>query len=304
MPSPLVQQSQLRSTETREYAFDRAFPVGATVWASPDAGSGGEATASELAAAENRAPNSETSVPSPPAERKTELAKPVFAAGQVQPAQPEHAQAETEAMPDLALVMAAEGTALLAPSGSRESGATDGNIAKTSQTVPEAAGLATAIPVGDPAMPDQGSGKMAPSVPEPAEVPSARNETAKVPDARPAVPVATLELGRPPHEPLRVLGMSARRFAAAGDGIDLVANAHMRGIEVGPLPLHKGGNGEVTVRLRDVVDLIQPMIEWSEYVRLSRSKNSDRFVSLEKLRLAGIDAQYDAARREISLNAL
>jgi hypothetical protein len=98
-------------------------------------------------------------------------------------------------------------------------------------------------------------------------------------------------------------GIAGGNYGALGNGTDLVVKAHMRGVEIGSLPLHTTQEGRITVRLRDIVDLIEPMVDWSEYIRLSSTRNAETFVSIEALRAAGIDARYDPVSQEISLDA-
>jgi hypothetical protein len=304
MPSSLVLQSQLRSTQGLDYAFDRAFPVGPTVWTSPDAGSDTAALDPQLSSGENSAPIDEALTRGPVPEREAGLATSQFTVGKIQSDQSQAPQAETEAMPDLALVMAVEGTAPLASTASRESGSSDAGTVVTPRPMPDQTESAASL-AGDSAASQQSFAEVTPSMTEPEAAPSEPQANRQLPDVRPAVHLSMLELERAPRpkEPMSVVGTSARNFAMAGGGEELVVVAFMHGMELGSLPLHRTAHGQITVRLRDVVDLIQPMIERSEYVRLSSSRHSDRFVSLEKLHAAGINAQYDPVRQEISLSA-
>lgn len=57
----------------------------------------------------------------------------------------------------------------------------------------------------------------------------------------------------------------------------------------------------ISVRLRDLLDALAPVMDPAEFDELTHSKGSDAFVTFETLRNAGISVRYDAAQDQLLL---
>lgn len=58
---------------------------------------------------------------------------------------------------------------------------------------------------------------------------------------------------------------------------------------------------QLSVRLGDVLDALKPAMDQAEFDRMSRSRSSDTFVTLETLRNAGIAVRYEKVRGQLIL---
>jgi hypothetical protein len=75
----------------------------------------------------------------------------------------------------------------------------------------------------------------------------------------------------------------------------------MYGERLGAVPLRVLGSGVPTLRLGDLLGLVQTRLAPGQYERLAASAAAGEFVSLDTLRKAGIPVRYDAARDELKL---
>jgi hypothetical protein len=65
--------------------------------------------------------------------------------------------------------------------------------------------------------------------------------------------------------------------------------------------MHVVPNQPVALHLKELVSLFATQIDPQELQALNASSNIDQYISFERLREAGIDIRYDAARDQIKL---
>jgi hypothetical protein len=92
-------------------------------------------------------------------------------------------------------------------------------------------------------------------------------------------------------------------YRLVGGDIEFELPVVADGDDLGRVTLHVAPNQLVYLRLRDLVALVGDRFAPEQLARLSTAPDIDTLISLEKLRDAGIDLRYDAARDRLSLSA-
>lgn len=159
--------------------------------------------------------------------------------------------------------------------------------------------------------------------PQPAAAPTARQvEAAPVQQVKPRLAVAPAtpnqSVTRPAITPAkaapRAVPAPRQERAAAGqvapgryrlieNGVEFKIAANIRGIEAGKVSLRVANDGPISVRLGDLLSLVEADIEWSDFERLSSSKSADEYLTFQALRHAGIDVRYDAGGDRLVLGS-
>lgn len=98
-------------------------------------------------------------------------------------------------------------------------------------------------------------------------------------------------------------GDSGQPAQAASAGLDLTMAATLGGKVVGDLPLRVGADDTVSVRLADLLALLESRMDRGTFDRLMAASSAGQYVPLDTLRGHGIDLHYDAARGRMALLA-
>lgn len=116
-------------------------------------------------------------------------------------------------------------------------------------------------------------------------------------------PSAALAKSVPSRSPaLRLAGPQIpSRYRLVEGGVETRIGVQMYGERLGAVPLRVLGSGLPTLRLGDLLGLVQSRLTPGQYERLATSAAAEEFVSLDTLRKAGIPVRYDAARDELKL---
>lgn len=160
---------------------------------------------------------------------------------------------------------------------------------------PKADLVPAAAPVAAPAP--------APEAPAPvaAIVPVAPRSEALVPVRRAAVqvPAATRRSAAPSAPPAPRAAFA--RYRMADGAVEFAIPTRLDNSELGTLPLRIGQGDAVSVRLGDLLAMLQTRMDAATYDRLSMSSAADEYVDFDALRRAGIAVQYDASRNHLVL---
>lgn len=71
----------------------------------------------------------------------------------------------------------------------------------------------------------------------------------------------------------------------------------------GSIDVHISDQQTPSVRLSDILSLVQPQMDAALFAALSKSPNAGEYVTFDQIRSAGIDMHYDAARDAIAFDA-
>jgi hypothetical protein len=74
------------------------------------------------------------------------------------------------------------------------------------------------------------------------------------------------------------------------------------GAAVGSLPLQVASDALVSVRLADLISLFEDRMERPLFVWLKSSSSANEYVTFETLKAAGIEAEYDAEAKQVTLS--
>lgn len=160
-----------------------------------------------------------------------------------------------------------------------------------------------AVPVADSAAKQASVQMLTPAValkaaPSPAPEPAAK---ALASVARPKT-AATLAKPAPLGKAKALAGPQIpSRYRLVEGGVETSIGVQMYGERLGAVPLRVLGNGVPSLQLSDLLGLIRSRLAPGQYERLAASAAAEEYVSLEKLRQAGIPVRYDAARDELKL---
>lgn len=118
-----------------------------------------------------------------------------------------------------------------------------------------------------------------------------------------AAPAVAAPRPRPAERFTGPAGDSGQPAQAASAGLDLTMAATLGGKVVGDLPLRVGADDTVSVRLADLLALLESRMDRGTFDRLMAASSADQYVPLDTLRGHGIDLHYDAARGRMALLA-
>ncbi len=93
------------------------------------------------------------------------------------------------------------------------------------------------------------------------------------------------------------------KYRLIGTEIEFQLPVMANGVPVGNLTLHVAPNQKLSLRLKELVNLFQDRIDPQLLSSMVDSPNIEAFVSFDRLREAGIDIRYDAARDRLDLSA-
>ncbi len=88
-----------------------------------------------------------------------------------------------------------------------------------------------------------------------------------------------------------------------GNTIEFQLPVQADGVAVGRLTLHVVPDQPVALHLKELVGLFATQLDPQLLQALNASSQIDEYVTFERLRQAGIDIRYDAARNQIVLAA-
>ena len=86
-----------------------------------------------------------------------------------------------------------------------------------------------------------------------------------------------------------------------GSAIEFQLPVQVDGEAIGQLTMHVVPNQPVALHLKELVSLFDAQIEPEALAALNASSSIDQYITFERLREAGIDIRYDAARDQIRL---
>ena len=92
-----------------------------------------------------------------------------------------------------------------------------------------------------------------------------------------------------------------QRYRQTGNGIEFDIGAVLHGEVLGSVPVRVGQTDLVSVRLGDLLALVQDHLATEAYARLSTARVVNDYVSFSTLRDAGIEVRYDAANDRLIL---
>ena len=126
----------------------------------------------------------------------------------------------------------------------------------------------------------------------------------RTPAARRTVaPDSALSSRTPTSEGAPALSPAPRpgeRTAVPAIAMDLYMSTAVNGKRMGPIPAHLDPLVGISIRLRPLLKLIEPLMDKGDFARLNGSKYADTLVSLDMLRAAGIAVNYDSDRSMLS----
>ena len=92
------------------------------------------------------------------------------------------------------------------------------------------------------------------------------------------------------------------KYQLVGSAIEFKLPVVANGTPVGDLTLHVAANQQVSLRLKELLSLFHDQFDPQALSAMVASPDIDSFVTFDKLRDAGIDIRYDAARDRLSLS--
>ena len=91
------------------------------------------------------------------------------------------------------------------------------------------------------------------------------------------------------------------QISAAGSGTELRIPARVNDSMAGNLPLRIASDSTISVKLRDLLSLVDGRMERNKFKNLRDSSVANSFVSFGALRSAGIQLRYEPANNEVLL---
>ena len=92
-----------------------------------------------------------------------------------------------------------------------------------------------------------------------------------------------------------------QRYRQTGNGIEFDIGAVLYGEVLGTVPVRVGQTDLISVRLGDLLALVQDRMAPEAYARLGAARVVNDYVSFSTLRDAGIEVRYDAANDRLIL---
>jgi hypothetical protein len=89
------------------------------------------------------------------------------------------------------------------------------------------------------------------------------------------------------------------RYSRTDRGIEFEVAAIVNGAPAGKVPLLIADGENISVRLVDVLALIEPLMDKAEFDSLSAARSAGEFVTFNSLRQSGIAVQFDSKDRLI-----
>ena len=138
---------------------------------------------------------------------------------------------------------------------------------------------------------------------------------ASVPSPANASPAPALRIGRAAlRSPARLAraqhgalaGASAQpraQYQMVGGAIEFQLPVQVNGEQLGKVTLHVMSDQKISLQLKELVSLFAPHLDPQLLQALSKTETAEEFVTFDRLRAAGIDIRYDAARDQIRLDA-
>lgn len=83
------------------------------------------------------------------------------------------------------------------------------------------------------------------------------------------------------------------RYQRTGNGIEFNVPTKINGTMAGNVPLLIADKQNISVKLGEILALIEPMMDKAEFAALSASSSANEFVTLNDLRAAGISVSFD-----------
>lgn len=105
-----------------------------------------------------------------------------------------------------------------------------------------------------------------------------------------------------PAWPSSLSAKSQPRDMVIGGYIAHQTRIALNGAETGSLAVQVGMNGTLSIKLSDLLKIVQPGMVPTEFQRLTNSSAATELVSFAKLRAAGIGVRYDAAHDMLKLS--
>jgi hypothetical protein len=93
------------------------------------------------------------------------------------------------------------------------------------------------------------------------------------------------------------------KYQMVGGAIEFQLPVQVNGEQLGNVTLHVMPDQKISLQLKELVTLFAPHLDPQMLQALSGTETAEEFVSFDRLRAAGIDIRYDAARDQIRLNA-
>jgi len=108
-------------------------------------------------------------------------------------------------------------------------------------------------------------------------------------------------------QPVRQVGVGRMsrplndRYKLTGSAIEVTMPVTLEGQLLGRVSVHVAPNDELSLHLKDLVDLFKDRLDPAKLAAFQASSNIGEFVTFERLRSAGIGVRYDAARDGITI---
>lgn len=93
------------------------------------------------------------------------------------------------------------------------------------------------------------------------------------------------------------------KYRMVGGAIEFKLPVQVNGEQLGNVTLHVMPDQKISLQLKELVTLFAPHLDSQILQALSGTATAEEFVTFDRLRAAGIDIRYDAARDQIRLNA-
>jgi hypothetical protein len=93
------------------------------------------------------------------------------------------------------------------------------------------------------------------------------------------------------------------KYQMVGGAIEFRLPVQVNGEQLGNVTLHVMADQKISLQLKELVTLFAPHLDPQMLQALSGTETAEEFVTFDRLRAAGIDIRYDAARDQIRLNA-
>ena len=111
-------------------------------------------------------------------------------------------------------------------------------------------------------------------------------------------------LARAQHGTLAAAPSQPRaKYQMVGGAIEFQLPVQVNGEQLGKVTLHVMPDQKISLQLKELVTLFAPHLDPQLLQALSGTETAEEFVTFDRLRAAGIDIRYDAARDQIRLNA-
>ncbi len=126
-------------------------------------------------------------------------------------------------------------------------------------------------------------------------------QAAKARLAQPAARKPTVSGARRSSGGIAAANRASGKYRMVGSAIEFKLPVQVDGEAIGQLTMHVVPNQPVALHLKELVSLFAMQIDPQVLQALNASSNVDQYITFERLREAGIDIRYDAARDQIRL---